>query len=72
MRRRFNPRGFRAFLDTRNLATAPIMVMEVRHCLKKKVRTPDDVDEVFANLSVSTRRGYRNSMRRFAEFMEAS
>lgn len=69
---RFNPRGFRVFLEARNIATAPLMIRYVRRCYKHKARTPDDVDDVFPHLSVSTRRYYKHAMRRYLEFLEAT
>ena len=68
MRRRFNPRGFRVYLDTRDIATAPILVRQVRHCFKRKVRSPGDVDDVLSNLSASTRADYKYALRRYHEF----
>lgn len=72
MNRRFNPRGFRAYLEARNVATAAVMVRHVRHAFKHRVRYPDDVDVAFADLSPSTRRYYRHALRRYIEFQEVA
>ena len=67
------PEGaFRRYLDGRNMAHAPTIVQCARHCIDSGATRADQIDAVFSGVTSHTRSRYRNAMRRFEEFQEAT